>query len=162
MVFATIRDNLFPENHSLILIKLLLAVFSNVFMLMCSKNKLVPSLNIIGTSTNKWDHLNKTKIVAVLVPSIEPCGTLQLISYFIVPGQLVIFSKIGCPETAHFRTKLSCATTLCKMTWQFELLTGKFLQKYFFRVTNPKLKNERFHFELQTWSWKIKNYTSSN
>ena len=32
---------------------------------------------------------------------------------------------------------------------------------YHFRVTNSRIKNKNFHFELLTQSWKIKSFTSS-
>ena len=51
LVFPTFIDSFFPENHSLIPINL--TISNNVFMLLCSKNKLVSSANIIGTSTFK-------------------------------------------------------------------------------------------------------------
>ena len=51
LVFPTFIDSFFPENHSLIPINL--TISNNVFMLLRSKNKLVSSANIIGTSTFK-------------------------------------------------------------------------------------------------------------
>ena len=51
LVFPTFRYSLFAENHSLILINSPLAVLNNVFMLLCSKNELVSSADINGTST---------------------------------------------------------------------------------------------------------------
>ena len=55
---------------------------------------------------------------------------------------------------------------LHKMTSHFKLLTRKFLQKFFFWVTNLTSENMIFHFyvsifELITQSWKIKSFTSS-
>ena len=47
-------------------------------------------------------------------------------------------------------TNLSYEIELCKTTSRFELLTRKFLQKFFFRVTSPKPKNKNLHFELLT------------
>ena len=72
-------------------------------------------------------------------------------------------------------TKSSYETELRKMPSHFELLTPKFLWKFFFRVANStswniklnfQLLTRRFIFyfstsELLTWKWKIKSFTSS-
>ena len=50
-VFPTFGDRFFPENYSLILVNSSLTVLNNMFMLLCSKKKLVSSVNIIGTNT---------------------------------------------------------------------------------------------------------------
>ena len=47
-------------------------------------------------------------------------------------------------------TKSSSKIELRKMTSTFELLTRKFLQKFFSRVTNSTSWNIRFHFEFLT------------
>ena len=79
-------------------------------------------------------------------------------------------------EVRNSRVKKSCyKTELRKMASHFELLTRKFLYKFFFRVTNSTSQNSRlnfellarrlkvyfFIFELLTLGWKIKGYTSS-
>ena len=72
-------------------------------------------------------------------------------------------------------TKSSYETELHKMTSHFQLLTRKFLQKFFFWVTNLTPQNIKLNFEsltrrlnfyfstfeLLTWSWKIKSFTLS-
>ena len=49
LVFPTFGDSLFAENHSLILINSSLSVLNKVVMLLCSKDKLALSANIIGS-----------------------------------------------------------------------------------------------------------------
>ena len=53
-------------------------------MLLCSKNKLVSSVNIIGTST--FEELERSFAYKKNNngPTIEPCGTPHLISFFTV------------------------------------------------------------------------------
>ena len=44
------------------------------------------------------------------------------------------------------------------MMSHFELITQKFLQKFVFQVTNPTLKNIKFHFELLTRIFTLWSY----
>ena len=91
LVFPTFSDNLFAENHSLILINSSLTVLNNVFMLLSSKKKLVLSANIIGTSTFEELGRSFTCNKNSNGSSIEPCGTPHLISFFNVSADSVIF-----------------------------------------------------------------------
>ena len=59
LVFTLFSNSLFAENHSLILIiNSSLTILNNVVMLLCPKNKLVSSANIIGTS--KFEELGRS------------------------------------------------------------------------------------------------------
>ena len=72
-------------------------------------------------------------------------------------------------------TKSSYETELRKMASQFELLTRKFLKKFFYRITNSTSQNVKLNFELlprkfnfyfstfelPTQSSKMKSFTSS-
>ena len=92
LFFSTFNDCLFAKNHSLILIDLSLTVLNNVFMLMFMflLKKLVSSANIIGIKTfeelGRSFAYNKNKIG----PSIEPCSTPHLISFFTVSADFCI------------------------------------------------------------------------
>ena len=100
---------------------------------------------------------------------------LQSCKYYF--GSLQSFSAVSIRyEVWNSRvTKSSYETELRKMTFHFESLTGKLLQKFFFRVANSKikllffyfrvnnskLKNKKSHFELLSGSQKIRKITSS-
>ena len=62
-----------------------------MFMLLCSKKKLVSSANIIGTSTFEELGRSFTYNKNSNGPSIEPFGTPHLISFFNVSADSVIF-----------------------------------------------------------------------
>ena len=89
--FPTFSDSLFAENHSLTLINSSLTVLNNMFKLLCSKKKLISSVNIIGTSTFEELGRSFTYNKNSNGPSIEACGTPQLISFFSVSADSVIF-----------------------------------------------------------------------
>ena len=92
LFFSTFNGCLFAKNHSLILIDSSLTVLNNVLMLMFMflLKKLVSSANIIGIKTfeelGRSFAYNKNKTG----PSIEPCGTLHLISFFTVSADFCI------------------------------------------------------------------------
>ena len=91
LVFPAFSDSLLAENHSLILINSSLTVLNNVFMLLCSKKKSVSPANIIGTS--RFEELGRsfTYNKNSNGPSIEPCDTPHLISFFNGSADSVIF-----------------------------------------------------------------------
>ena len=83
------RDRLFAENHFLILNNSSLTLLNNVLMLMCSKNKLILSANIMETST--FEELGRSFTYNINnSPTTEPCGTSHLISWFSVLAHSVI------------------------------------------------------------------------
>ena len=51
LLFPTFRDTFFAEKSLLILISPSLPVINNLIMLVCSKNRLISPVNIVGTST---------------------------------------------------------------------------------------------------------------
>ena len=81
LIFSIFSDGLFAENHSLIFINSPLTVL-NVFMLLCSKKKLVSSTKIISTSTFEEFGRSFTYNKNNNGPVIEHCGTPHLISFF--------------------------------------------------------------------------------
>ena len=72
LVFPTFGDSLFDENHSLILINSSLSVLNKVVMLLCSKDKLASSANIIGS--------RMFAIREIFYIQQKTCGTPHLIS----------------------------------------------------------------------------------
>ena len=96
LVFPTFSDSVFAENHSLTLINLSLTVLNNVFMLLCLK-ELVSSAKIIGTNTFEELGRSFTYNKNNNGPSIEPCGTPHLISFFTVSANSVSFTYCFLP-----------------------------------------------------------------
>ena len=72
LLFFTFRDSLFAENHWLILIISSLTVLNNVFMLLCSKNKLYCLQTLLEQTRlkNLRDRLYATKIITILLLSL--------------------------------------------------------------------------------------------
>ena len=84
MVFPTLIDSMFAENHSLMLINSSLTVLNNVFMLLSSKNKFVSSANIIGASKFEelGDRLHATKIIVAVVLTLAAPHTRCIFSLY--------------------------------------------------------------------------------
>ena len=72
LLFSTFRDSFFAENHWLILIISSLTVLNNVFMLLCSKNKLYCLQTLLEQTLlkNLRDRLYATKIITILLLSL--------------------------------------------------------------------------------------------
>ena len=91
LYFLIFSDCLLAENHSLILISSSLFVLNNVFKLLRSKNKLVSSVNIIGTRTFEELGRSFTCNKNNNRPSIVPCDTPRLIYFSTLSVDSVIF-----------------------------------------------------------------------
>ena len=90
LLFPLFSGSFFAEDHLLILINSSLTVLNNVFMLLCSKKKVLCA-RIIGTSTFEELGRSFTYNKDNNCPSFEPCGTPYLISFFTVSADSVIF-----------------------------------------------------------------------